>query len=89
MEGAVGVGRIPSPTVPGAHQGGELTGHDHVVVRVEVEGRWAHWHASCLECSWSGSERDSHAEALADAEAHAYGSAPVRKPVEQEQLVGG
>ena len=51
--------------------------HEKVVVKVEVAGGWAHWHASCLACSWSGGERDSHAEALSDAEAHAYGEARV------------
>ena len=60
-----------------------MAGHEQVVVRVEVAGSWAHWHASCLDCSWSGRNRDSHAEALADAEAHAYGNALVRKPVDR------
>lgn len=50
-----------------------MAGHVHVVVRVEVADRWAHWHASCLDCQWAGAERDSHSDALADAEAHAYG----------------
>ena len=67
----------PQPDHPGAHQGGKLVGHEKVVVKVAVAGRWAHWHASCLACSWRGSERDSHAEALSDAEAHAYGEARV------------
>jgi hypothetical protein len=58
-----------------------LAGHEQVVVKVEVAGPWAHWHASCLSCSWSGGERDSHAEALADAEAHAYGEARIPQPI--------
>ncbi|HET6963962.1 MAG TPA: hypothetical protein VFH58_04260 [Acidimicrobiales bacterium] len=54
-----------------------MVGHEQVVVKVAVAGPWAHWHASCLACSWNGTERDSHAEALSDAEAHAYGKARV------------
>ena len=68
------------PTARGRTKGGSLAGHEQVVVKVEVAGRWAHWHASCLECSWTGPDRDSHAEALVDAESHAYGNTGVPQP---------
>ena len=50
-----------------------MAGHLHVVVRVSGGSPWASWHAACLDCPWSGPARESHGQALADAEAHAYG----------------
>ena len=50
-----------------------VAGHLHVVVRVSGGAPWASWHAACLDCPWSGPARESHGQALADAEAHAYG----------------